>query len=175
MARRHYHPTAAMKKTVALILTGLLASLSLSLSAAALAMPNAASDSDSASSSAPPTDPQAYAKLPVCKLSDDGKRLAVEPCRTAPAKVPMPRRPVTQIIQRMPRSTAAPQVAMPSMPPSPSLESLTHPSGAPVPVSGCGAGGCYAPNGAPLNSAGPGAVVSPSGKVCNRSGAWVQC
>ena len=25
----------------------------------------------------------AYAKLPVCKLSADGKRLAVEPCRTA--------------------------------------------------------------------------------------------
>jgi hypothetical protein len=159
-----------MKKIVALILIPLLTAASLSATAA---MMGAASEP--ASEPAPPADLQAYAKLPVCKLSDDGKRLAVEPCRTAPAKVPMPRRPVTQIIQRMPRSTAAPQVAMPSTPPSQSLDSLTHPPGAPIPVSGCGPGGCHAPNGALLNNAGPGAVLGPSGKLCNRSGAWVQC
>lgn len=148
-----------MKKTIALIVM-LLAGVA-----------HAAPDSAPAS----PTDLQAYAKLPVCKLSEDGKRLAVEPCRTAPAKVPMPRRPVTQIIQRMPRSTAAPQVAMPSMPPSQPLETLLHPPGAPTPVTGCGAGGCYAPNGVFLNNAGPGTALSPSGKLCNRSGAWIQC
>jgi hypothetical protein len=42
----------------------------------------------------PANDNAAYARLPVCKLAPDGRRLAVEPCRTAPAQRPMPRRPV---------------------------------------------------------------------------------
>jgi hypothetical protein len=158
-----------MKKAIALILIPLLAA-NMSLSTAA-----AAPASEPASQPAPPPDLQAYAKLPVCKLSEDGKRLAVEPCRTAPAKVPMPRRPVTQIIQRMPRSTAAPQVAMPAMPPSQPLESLLQRPGAPTPVNGCGAGGCYDAGGVLRGAAAPGTVLGPSGKLCNRSGAWVQC
>lgn len=36
----------------------------------------------------------AYAKLPVCRLGPDGRSLELEPCRTAPAQRPMPRRPV---------------------------------------------------------------------------------
>jgi hypothetical protein len=118
---------------------------------------------------------QEYSKLPICTLSADGKRLAVEPCRTAPARVPMPRRPVNQIIQPMPKVAVAPQVRMPAMTPSQPLETLMHPPGAPVPVVGCDSGGCYDPSGTRLNNAGPGTAITPSGKVCNRSGAWVQC
>ncbi|QBE62551.1 hypothetical protein [Pseudoduganella lutea] len=41
-------------------------------------------------------DREAYAKLPVCRLGADGRSLEIEPCRTAPAQRPMPRRPVPQ-------------------------------------------------------------------------------
>ncbi|GGX82045.1 hypothetical protein GJV26_06390 [Massilia dura] len=41
-------------------------------------------------------DRQAYASLPVCRLGADGRSLETEPCRTAPAQRPMPRRPVPQ-------------------------------------------------------------------------------
>ena len=54
------------------------------LPALALAQPDAASDR------------AAYAKLPVCRLGADGRSLEIEPCRTAPAQRPMPRRPVPQ-------------------------------------------------------------------------------
>jgi hypothetical protein len=118
---------------------------------------------------------QEYSKLPICTLSADGKRLAVEPCRTAPARVPMPRRPVNQIIQPMPKVSVAPQVGMPAMPPSKPLEVLMHPPGAPVPVTGCDGGGCYDASGTRHNNAGPGTSITPSGKVCTRSGNWVQC
>lgn len=116
-----------------------------------------------------------YARLPICALSADGKRLAVEPCRTAPAQKPMPRRPVMQIIEPTQRMRVAPQVAMPAMQPSPSLHSLLNPPGAPTPVAGCDAGGCYDAGGSRHNNAGPGVTLSPSGRLCNRSGAWVQC
>ncbi|MQA20029.1 hypothetical protein GEV01_10975 [Rugamonas sp. FT103W] len=116
-----------------------------------------------------------YARLPVCTLSADGKRLAVEPCRTAPARVPMPRRPVPLTIQRMPIVKQAPQVAMPSAPPTPSMQTLLNPPNAPQMLSGCGPTGCYDANGAHINNAGPGTVVSPSGKLCHRNGALMQC
>lgn len=135
----------------------------------------AAGETLAQSGTPPSADAQAYAQLPVCTLSKDGKRLAVEPCRTAPAKVPMPRRPVYQIIQPMPKVSLAPQVRMPAMPPSQPIETLMHPPGAPVPVTGCDSGGCYDAGGRRLNNAGPGIVTTPSGKVCSRSGAWVQC
>ena len=111
-----------------------------------------------------------YAKLPVCTLTADGKRLAVEPCRTAPRPVPAPRRSVTQIIQPTPRIGVAPQVAMPPMQPSLPLETLVHPPGAPVPVVGG-----RDPAGAPLTGGAPGTVITPSGKACTRSAGWVQC
>lgn len=116
-----------------------------------------------------------YARLPVCTLSADGKRLAVEPCRTAPARVPMPRRPVPLTIQRMPVVRQAPQVAMPSAPPSPSLQTLLNPPHAPQVLNGCGPTGCYDANGALIINTGPGAAISPSGKVCNRNGVLLQC
>lgn len=117
----------------------------------------------------------AYAKLPICTLSADGKHLAVEPCRTAPARKPMPRRPVPQIIQRMPPSTQARQVSMPAAPPSTPLQSLLAPPHAPLPLSGCDAGGCYDPSGVRHNNAAAGSTLTPAGKLCNRNGVWLQC
>ena len=120
-------------------------------------------------------DPAAdYAKLPLCQLNAEGTGLAVEPCRTAPAKSPMPRRPVPQIVQRMPDLKRAPPVAMPAAPPSPSMQSLLDRPHAPVPVTSCDTAGCIGANGVRYNNAG-GGVVAPSGKVCNRSGAMIQC
>lgn len=61
------------------------------------------------------TEKESYAKLPPCKLSDDGKHLAEEPCRTAKALDPMPRRPVPQAVERTspvendPRDSARPR------------------------------------------------------------------
>lgn len=111
-----------------------------------------------------------YARLPVCKLNAEGTALAVEPCRTAPAKSPMPRRPVPQIIQRMPQTKPPAQAAIPALPPSTPLNTAR----APVPVTSCDAGGCYGANGVRYNNAGSG-VVGPAGKVCNRNGATIQC
>ena len=117
----------------------------------------------------------AYAKLPVCKLSEDGKRLAVEPCRTARAAAPMPRRPVPLTIQQMPSNKLAPQVAMPKTQPSTPIETLMQPPGNPIPAIGCTAGGCYDASGVRHN-AGPGSTtITPAGKMCQRNGAWLQC
>jgi len=121
------------------------------------------------------SDEDAYAQLPVCKLSPDGKRLAVEPCRTAPAAAPMPRRPVPLTIQPMPHNARAPQVAMPKTQPSTPIETLIQPPGNPIPAIGCTAGGCYDPSGVRHNS-GPGTTtITPAGKMCQRNGAWLQC
>ena len=140
------------------------------------AMPTlAAAQSPAPAAAKPASELRDYASLPVCKLSADGKHLAVEPCRTAPARVPMPRRPVPQIIQRMPVVKQAPQVAMPAMPPSPSLQTLLNPPNAPQAVNGCGPTGCNDASGTHLNQAGPGTVIMPSGKTCSRNGAVVQC
>ncbi|HEX8404909.1 MAG TPA: hypothetical protein VF670_09840 [Duganella sp.] len=118
---------------------------------------------------------EAYAKLPVCKLSEDGKRLIAEPCRTAPAAVPMPRRPVPLTIQRMPSTKVAPQVAMPQMAPSTPIETLMQPPGSPVPAVGCTAAGCYDPSGARHSTGPAGTTVTPTGKLCSRQGVWIQC
>jgi hypothetical protein len=114
---------------------------------------------------------EAYAKLPVCTLAEDGKSLAVEPCRTAPAKSPMPRRPVPQIIQRMPQTKPPPKLAMPTAPPLPALDPLVKP---PVPTTNCDAAAATAPM-ACATTIGAGSVVAPSGKVCSRSGSVIQC
>ncbi|WP_332854371.1 hypothetical protein [Duganella sp. S19_KUP01_CR8] len=140
------------------------------LAAAQAPVPGAAKTAASAS-----PELREYAKLPVCTLSADGLRLAVEPCRTAPARKPMPRRPVAQIIQRMPVVKQAPQVAMPAAPPSPSLQTLLDPPNAPKALNNCGPTGCNDASGARINNAGPGTAISPSGKVCNRNGVWLQC
>jgi hypothetical protein len=63
---------------------------------------------------------------------------------------------------------------MPAVAPSPSLQSLTNPPRAPVPVTGCDAAGCYGANGVRYNNVGKG-VMGPSGKACTRAGGVVQC
>ncbi|TFW17786.1 hypothetical protein [Duganella callida] len=118
---------------------------------------------------APATDAE-YARLPVCTLAKDGKSLAVEPCRTAPSQVPMPRRPVPQIIQPMPQVKQAPQVGMPPVKPS---QPLAAPP-APVPATSCDAGGCFGANGKRYNNVGSG-VMAPSGKTCTKAGGLIQC
>ena len=118
---------------------------------------------------------EAYAKLPVCELSEDGKRLAVEPCRTAPAAAPMPRRPVPLTIQPMPQNKRAPQVAMPDTQPSTPIETLVRPPGTPIPAIGCTAGGCYDASGVRHNTGPAGTTITPAGKMCQRNGAWLQC
>jgi len=129
------------------------------------------------------TEKEVYAKLPPCKLSDDGKHLAEEPCRTAKAREPVPRRAVPQAIERVPpaagkaASPAPPSRVLPTPPRQPQTTPGTADSrpGAPIPTAGCDAGGCYGPGGQRYNN-GPGAtVVSPSGKLCSRNGAWIQC
>ncbi len=120
-------------------------------------------------------DLQAYAKLPVCTLSADGQHLAVEPCRTAPARKPMPRRPVSQIIERMPLSAPPRVVTAPPLPASPSLQQLLQAPRSPIPVAGCDAGGCYDSSGVRHYNAGSAIAISPSGKLCTRNGVWLQC
>ena len=126
------------------------------------------------------TEKEEYAKLPPCKLSDDGKHLAEEPCRTAKAKDPVPRRPVPQAIERVspaaskPAGPAPASTVVPTPPRQPHMTPDVRP-GAPIPTAGCDAGGCYGPGGQRYNN-GPGAtVVSPGGKLCSRNGAWIQC
>jgi hypothetical protein len=135
--------------------------------AATVAAPPAASGT----ATLPPTEGQAYAGLPVCTLSADGKHLARQPCRTAPAQRPMPRRPVPQIVERMPPSSQPPRVAMPQLPPS---APLRVPS-APQPLGNCGAGGCYDAGGAWQGNGVGNTSVAPNGKLCQRNGIWLQC
>lgn len=113
-----------------------------------------------------------YAKLPVCTLSADGSKLAVEPCRTAPAMNPMPRRPVPQIIQRMPAQPRPRAVPMAHFPPAPSLQS---PPRALVPANNCVGGGCLDSGGARHIESGNNVSVTPGGRTCVRNGAFLQC
>lgn len=116
-----------------------------------------------------------YARLPVCTLSADGQRLAVEPCRTAPPRHPMPRRPVPIIVQRQPALPLPRPLPMPAMPASPSVPSLLMPPGAPTPALNCDAGGCYDLSGVRHNNAAGNSTLTPSGKLCIHNGVWLQC
>lgn len=140
------------------------------------------------------SDIEAYARLPVCTLSPDGQHLAVQPCRTAPARVPMPRRPVPQQIDPLPDTRLAPPLASPQttsvVAPAPAPISATAiapaPAYAPLPASlapapmpralnNCSGAGCNDAQGARINSAAPGMVITPHGQVCSRNGVWIQC
>ncbi|MES2075987.1 MAG: hypothetical protein V4462_10280 [Pseudomonadota bacterium] len=114
---------------------------------------------------------QAYASLPFCTLSADGKHLARQPCRTAPAQRPMPRRPVPQIVEPMPSPAAPPRVAMPPLLPSAALRAPSPPQ----PLGNCGAGGCYDAGGAWQGNGVGNTTVAPNGKLCQRNGIWLQC
>lgn len=158
------HPVSHL---VSLLLTAA-ASTAAVAAPAAVQSPAAAADSAAPAASA---DSSTYARLPFCTLSKDGTRLAVEPCRTAPAKSPMPRRPVTEIITPMPRVARAPAAAAPPLP------SLSAPSSGsrPQPLVGCGAGSCLDANGVRRSVGGSNVTVTPSGKLCNINGIWMQC
>ncbi len=102
-----------------------------------------------------------YAKLPVCRLGPDGRSLAVEPCRTAPAQRPMPRRPVPQqrddtprigIPDTTPRAAPAPLV-LPSARLEPRSPYLAAPA-APVPP-------VVNPQSQPFANPAPGAFAAP--------------
>lgn len=137
-----------------------------------------------------------YRKLPECRLSADGKRLLQEPCRTAPARKNMPRRPVPLNVTPTPRIAPAPDPSLtwapvltrrdPLAPPSviaqlpragqPTLPAPATPlpgPSAPIPVI-CDAGGCRDGNGTYYHGP-PGQVISPSGRVCSSNGVWMTC
>ncbi|NRR31638.1 hypothetical protein HSX11_15790 [Oxalobacteraceae bacterium] len=109
-------------------------------------------------------------------MSADGKRLAVEPCRTAPQQTTMPRRAVPQMIQRMP-SVAAPPAALPGTGIHPATPGATPVPGsaAPLPILGCTLAGCYDSNGVFHITGAGNATIGPGGKLCNRDGVWLQC
>jgi hypothetical protein len=142
---------------------------------------------------------EAYARLPVCRLTPDGRKLAVEPCRTAPPKRPMPRRPVPQAIeptprlavpQPMPRAGDGPVLPLvltprPPVTAAPPSLSVNPPPGAfaapppgpsaPMPAL-CGAGGCRDAATGTFYGGAPGVTVSPSGRQCiTSSSGLVQC
>lgn len=118
---------------------------------------------------------EAFRKLPVCSLAPDGRKLLVEPCRPAPARNVTQRRAVPLTIQPLPRASVPPPVALPAIPPTQPLDALMRPPGSPVPLLSCDPAGCFDTSGARHNNAGSGASVSPSGKLCQRNGAWLQC
>ncbi|MYN47349.1 hypothetical protein GTP23_20095 [Pseudoduganella sp. FT93W] len=151
----------------------------------------AQAQSASAVDSSSTAEREAYARLPVCTLSADGQHLAVQPCRTAPARVPMPRRPVPQRIDPLPDTRLAPSTPLPVLSPLsrdramlPALAPAAPAIGMPAPVvapsmpralNNCTAGGCNDAAGGRLNNAAPGMVITPQGQVCSHNGVWIQC
>ena len=162
--------------------------------AAGLAGPAAAAASPSIST-------EEYRKLPECRLSADGKRLQQEPCRTAPPRKNMARRPVPLAVAPTPRIAPAPDPALSWAPvlvrrdphaapgalaqlpraglPAPPPGSAVPPAaplpgpGAPLPVT-CDAGGCRDASGTFYPGA-PGHVTGPGGKSCTHNGVWMTC
>jgi hypothetical protein len=97
--------------------------------------------------------PEQYARLPVCTLAADGRKLAVEPCRTAPSKKTMPRRPVPQFTDPTPRMAPPRTTELPQPAWAPTLTPATPPS-AVASVAGAlpppGAGTAFTPGKAPV-------------------------
>ncbi|UMR33209.1 hypothetical protein MJ904_14225 [Massilia sp. MB5] len=130
----------------------------------------------------------AYARLPVCKLSADGTRLAVEPCRTAPQRRDAPHRSVMPQMPRVPAAAppTGPQLVLPSAvldsgrPPAtgssftPSAASGAAQDNRPVPVANCTPGGCTDIHGNRYIGSGA-TLTTPSGKSCTNTGGWIQC
>jgi len=137
-----------------------------------------------------------YRKLPECRLSADGRHLAQEPCRTAPARKAMPRRPVPLNVVPTPRIAPAPDPALtwapilirrdPSAAPTaiaqlpragvptpPAVGTPLPGPSVPTPVT-CDAGGCRDASGTYYHGP-PGQVISPSGRVCSTNAGWMTC
>lgn len=130
----------------------------------------------------------AYARLPVCKLSADGTRLAVEPCRTAPPRKEAPHRSVMPQMPRVPTvvQPANPQLVLPSAvldsgrapstgasPASPGTAGVAQDK-RPIPVANCTPGGCTDIQGNRYIGSG-GILTTPGGKSCTNTGGWIQC
>lgn len=152
----------------------------------------------------PAAERAAYAQLPVCKLGADGRSLEIEPCRTAPAQRPMPRRPVPQQDYDgthigIPDTTPEPRPVLPSAAleprapypatPAPPLPPAVNPSpyanpppGAfatptpsrPVPAA-CVGGVCRDGAGTTFQQGGTGVSRSPAGRHCTTVGGFVRC
>jgi hypothetical protein len=167
--------------------------------AAALLMTMSALPASAQQPAGRPAMPSAdYARLPVCALAADGRSLAVEPCRTAPAQRPMPRRPVpardeqrigiaetrppapdatlTLPSATLPSATLnAPYPAAPRPPVPPAVNPA--PSLAPAPTrpspSSCVGDACRDAGG---NQYRGGAVLtSPAGRPCTNTGGFIRC
>ena len=138
---------------------------------AALALAGIAGTPGDAAAQDVPTDLAAYARLPTCTLSKDGTRLAVEPCRTASPKADMPRRAVPEMIAPMPRMALARPAVAPRIP----AADAPVVNRGPQALIGCDAGGCRDASGVRHSTGSGNATVTPSGKLCNINGIWLQC
>ncbi|SFU67046.1 hypothetical protein [Pseudoduganella namucuonensis] len=113
---------------------------------------------------------EAYRRLPVCALAPDGKRLLVEPCRRPPTKSPAQRRAVPSppvVVAPLARPAPGPAV-------SPAPAPWIPPPGV-QPLNNCDMLGCRDAGGTPYRSGAGNIVLDPSGRMCSRQGAWVQC
>ncbi|QBI03038.1 hypothetical protein [Pseudoduganella albidiflava] len=147
---------------------------------------------------------EAYARLPVCKLGADGKSLEIEPCRTAPAQRPMPRRPVPRQDDSasrigLPDTTPEPAAVLPSatleprspypsapVPPRPPAVNpspyaspapgafATPPPNRPSPTT-CVGRVCRDAAGTTFQNGGTGVTRSPAGRHCTNVGGYVRC
>ncbi len=144
---------------------------------------------------------EAYARLPVCRLGADGRSLEIEPCRTAPAQQPMPRRPVPSQQYPEPRigipdtspapaspETVAPRPQYPTAPVRP-VPPAVNPSPYTPPAAGtyatptptrpspatCVGSACTDAGGMPFTNNGTGVTRSPTGRHCTTSGGFVRC
>ncbi|WP_338758370.1 hypothetical protein [Massilia sp. METH4] len=146
---------------------------------------------------------EAYANLPVCRLGPDRRSLEIEPCRTAPAQRPMPRRPVPRQDDAdrigppdtMPPSAAgrpvlpsatlgqrSPYPAAPVAPVPPLVNPSANPSASPPdraitrpsPTT-CVGGVCRDTNGNTFQQGGTGVTRTPAGRHCTTVGGFVRC
>jgi hypothetical protein len=152
-----------------------------------------------------PAEIEAYAKLPVCRLGADGRTLEIEPCRTAPAQRPMPRRPVPRqdddertgvpepaaVRPVLPSATLEPRSPYPAAPVPPVPPALNpgtpSPYGSPAPgtfatpvpsrpsPATCVGGTCRDAAGNTFQDNGTGVTRSPAGRHCTTVGGFVRC
>ena len=151
-----------------------------------------------------PAEREAYARLPVCKLGADGRSLEIEPCRTAPAQRPMPRRPVPQQdysgshigipdttpepgtvlpSARLEPRTPYPAAPVPPVPPSVNPSPYTSPApgafATPTPTrpspANCVGNTCRDAAGTPFQGTGTGVTRGPAGRHCTTVGGFVRC
>ncbi|MBY0238354.1 MAG: hypothetical protein K2X55_03460 [Burkholderiaceae bacterium] len=152
--------------------------------------------------SADPVTLDAYRRLPYCRLTPDGQRLAEQPCRRPPTLSAVARRAASALTLPPPSSSSSspsspPQALEPGHASSPGLVSSSTPAtpAAPLPsappassarvpplvppsvqpLNQCGIAGCRSANGVLYQPGAGDIVLDPSGRMCTRSGQWVHC